>query len=205
LSSSLFPRFAKAAAHDGLQMAVTSVRLMLVIMTPLMVVAILLSHPFLELWISTQFADQAALVLQILLVGFWINGLARIPHARLQATGRPKVVAICHLIEILPYLGLLYIGLQIGGVAGAAMAFSLRVLVDHLLLSGQSNTLRPTFGLTLSGLVILIGTLLLTQLNTPILIKSSAGTLVVLLTILWAALQAPDALKERARTFYRRA
>lgn len=205
LSSSLFPRFAKDTAQDGQQMAVTSVRLLLVIMTPIMVVAILLAHPFLALWISNQFADQSALVLQILLAGFWINGLARIPHARLQATGRPKVVAICHLVEILPYLALLFVGLQFGGVAGAAMAFSLRVLADHLLLSGQANTLRPTFTLTLSGLAFLVAALLLTQQNLPSYVKTSAGAILVLLTFLWSTMQAPDALKQRARNLYKRA
>lgn len=205
LSSSLFPRFAKDTAQDGQQMAVTSVRLLLVIMTPIMVVAILLAHPFLALWISNQFADQSALVLQILLAGFWINGLARIPHARLQATGRPKVVAICHLVEILPYLALLFVGLEFGGVAGAALAFSLRVLADHLLLSGQANTLRPTFTLTLAGLTFLVAALLLTQQNFPSYVETSTGTVLVLLTILWSVVQAPEALKQRARDLYRQA
>lgn len=205
LSSSLFPRFAKDTVQDGQQMAVTSVRLLLVIMTPIMVVAILLAHPFLALWISNEFANQSALVLQILLAGFWINGLARIPHARLQATGRPKVVAICHLVEILPYLALLLVGLQFGGVAGAAMAFSLRVLADHLLLSGQANTLRPTFTLTLAGLALLVAALLLTQQNFPSYVKTLAGTVLVLLTILWSTVQAPEALKQRVIKIFKRA
>lgn len=204
LSSSLFPRFAKDTAQDGQQMAVTSVRLLLVVMTPIIVVAILLAHPFLVLWISSQFADHSALVLQILLAGFWVNGLARVPHARLLATGRPNVVAICHLVEILPYLALLFVGLQFGGVAGAATAFSLRVLVDYLLLSGQANTLRPTLALTLSGLAFLLAALLLTQQNFPDYVKTSAGTILVLLTFMWSAMQAPSALKQHARNLYRR-
>jgi O-antigen/teichoic acid export membrane protein len=199
LSASLFPRFAKDADHEGLQMAVTSLNLLLVIMTPMIVVGILLAHPFLALWISIEFANQSALVLQILLVGYWVNGLARIPHARLQATGRPRVVAICHLMEILPYLILLFLGLQLGGVAGAALAFSSRVLVDYLLLSGHAKTLRPTLTLTLAGVFLLVSALLLTQQNLTAHIKIVAGTFLVFLTLVWSTMHAPYELKQRVK------
>lgn len=205
LSSSLFPRFAKDAAQNSQQLAESSLRLVLVIMTPMIVVAILLAHPLLVLWISNQFADQSALVLQILLAGFWVNGLARIPHAKLVATGRPKVVAICHLLEILPYLVLLFVGLHFGGVAGSAMAFSLRVLADHLLLSAYANILRSTFVLTLSGVSLLVAAVLVTELSMSIYIKSAAGILLVLMAFLWSAVQAPDALKLLVRKSLSRA
>lgn len=205
LSSSLFPRFAKNSNHDGLQMAVISVRLLLVLMTPVMVVAILMAEPFIAIWISPEFAGRSALVLQILLVGFWINGLARIPHARLQAIGRPNVVAVCHLVEIIPYLAVLYIGLQLGGVAGAATAFTLRVLADHILLSAQAETLRPTIRLTCTGLVLLGAALLLSREGSSPLVIASAGLVLLTLTVGWSFKQAPDVLKRRAKSLYERA
>lgn len=204
LSSSLFPRFAKDSDHDGKQMAVTSVRLLLVLMTPVMAAALLLANPFLAIWISPEFAGRSALVLQILLVGFWINGLARIPHVRLQAMGRPNVVAVCHLVEIIPYLAVLYIGLQLGGVAGAATAFTLRVFADHILLSAQAETLRPTIRLTCSGLVLLGAALLLSQQGLPPPAMASAGLVLLTLTIGWSFRQAPDVLKRRAKNLYKR-
>jgi O-antigen/teichoic acid export membrane protein len=204
LASSLFPRFAKDSAQDGLQMAIVSLRLLVVAMTPLMVLAILLAHPFLSVWISKEFADRSSLVLQIMLAGFWINGLARIPHARLQATGRPNVVAICHLVEILPYLMLLYVALHYGGVAGAATAFSMRLLVDYGLLSLQANTLKSTFAVTLSGLTLLFLALFLAQQKLSAYAMGWTGTLLMLLTIVWSVSQAPDALKLRVRNLYRR-
>lgn len=204
LSSSLFPRFAKDSDHDGKQMAVTSVRLLLVLMTPVVVAAVLLANPFLSIWISAEFAGRSAVVLQVLLVGFWINGLARIPHARLQATGRPNVVAICHLVETIPYLAVLYIGLQLCDVAGAATAFALRVFADHVLLSAQAETLRPTIRLTCVGLALLGAALLLSQQSLPPPVMTSAGLVLVALTIGWSFRQAPDVLKRRAKALYKR-
>lgn len=204
LSSSLFPRFAKESVHSGQKMAVNAIRHLVVIMTPLMVAAILLAHPFLALWISTDFSNRSALVLQILLIGFWANGLARIPHAKLQATGQPKVVAICHLAEIIPYLALLFIGMHLGGVAGAALALSLRIFADYVLLSAQANTLLPTGALSLSGLAPLIAALLLTRQNFPNPVIALTGIGLVTLTTFWAVMQAPDTLKQRAlRLFVR--
>lgn len=205
LSSSLFPRFAKDSAQDGGEMAVTSVRLLLVVMTPLMVMAILLAVPFLTLWISPEFSNRSALVLQILFAGFWINGLARIPHARLQASGRPKIVAIIHLVEVIPYLTALFVGLHLAGVEGAAIAFTSRALVDHLLLSAQAHTLRNTIMLTLCGIAFLATAMLLAQQSFPLPIKGAMMGALFALTVGWSFMQAPEALKHRARHLYQRA
>lgn len=205
LSSSLFPRFAKDSDHDGKQIAVISVRLLLVLMTPVMVAAILLADPFLRIWISSEFSEQSALTLQILLIGFWINGVARIPHARLQATGHPNVVAICHLMELIPYLVVLFLGLNVAGVAGAAAAFTLRVFADHILLSAHAGTLRSTIFLTWCGLVFLGAALLLSQqsLSTPIMVF--AGLVLLALTIVWSIMQAPGVLKKWIKNLYKHA
>jgi len=73
-------------------------------MTPAVLIAILLVKPFLHLWISPEFAINANGTAQILLLGYWINGLARVPFAQVQAMGRPDVTAKFHLIEFIPYL-----------------------------------------------------------------------------------------------------
>ena len=179
-------------------------RLLLVVMTPIILVGILVAQPFLALWISPEFAARSALVLQILLIGFWINGVARVPHARLQATGRPKLVAFCHLGEVVPYLAILFIGIQVVGVAGAAVAFTLRVLTDHVLLSALAGTLRSTILLTIYGLVFLGAALLLSQQSFPAPVMALAGLMLLALTIVWSVTHAPDALKQRVRDISKR-
>lgn len=197
LSSSLFPRFAKSSANDAQQMALRSVRLLLAVMTPIVVAAIFLAQPFLALWISPEFARRAGLVLQVLLVGFWINGLARVPYAHLQATGRPDIAALCHLAEVIPYIAVLSLSLRVGGVEGAATAFSLRVLADFLLLSKGAGTLGATIVPTSCGFALVSVALVLSEQHLSPAVGASASSLVCALTVLWAVIQAPHELKQK--------
>lgn len=61
-----------------------------------------------ELWIGPQYSGITVDIFQLLLIGFYFNSIAQIPHASLQAKGFSKSVAILHLIEVLPYLSLIY-------------------------------------------------------------------------------------------------
>jgi O-antigen/teichoic acid export membrane protein len=142
LSSALFPRLAAANPADATQLASTAVRSLAVVMTPLMMAGLMLIDPFLALWLNADFASHAGLTAQILLLGFWINSFARIPHAQLQAAGRPELVAKCHLGELIPYLLLLAGGLHFFGLPGAAVAFGLRTLADWALLMWLTSSLR---------------------------------------------------------------
>ncbi len=141
LTSALFPRFAQAGSIERGELAVLAIRSLAVAMTPVMVIALSLVDPFFRLWISSEFASKASVTAMILLLGFWINGLAFVPFAQLQAAGRPDMVAKLHTVELIPYLALLYVGMSFWGLAGAAAAFSLRVFGDCVLLLWLAGTL----------------------------------------------------------------
>lgn len=196
LSSALFPRFVAATPQEEQHLADEGLRALVVVMTPLMAAGILLMEPFLSWWITPAFAGHSARVGQLLLVGFWVNSFAVIPYAQLQARGRPDLVAKCHLGEVLPYFGLLYLGLTTLGMMGAAVAFSLRVLVDFALLTGLVGTLRL-------GLRILLAPALLLGVAFLIATQSSPGQPVwfmlvvvdLLITLVWSWRQAPDTLR----------
>jgi hypothetical protein len=53
---------------------------------------------------------------------------------RLQAGGRPDLIAKVHLAEIIPYLALLYFGLLRLGIVGAALAWAIRCAADAVIL-----------------------------------------------------------------------
>jgi len=57
-----------------------------------------------------------------------------VPFAALQAQGRPDLVAKFHLLELLPFIALLWWSLHRFGLLGAAGAWSLRVTADAVLL-----------------------------------------------------------------------
>jgi len=167
------------------------------VMTPLVAAGILLIGPFLAWWIAPSFAEQSTQVGRIILLGFWVNNFASIPYIQLQARGRPDLPAKCHLVEVLPYLGLLYLGLSLFGLVGAAVAFSLRIVADFVLLTGLAGTLHHS-------LRILAMPALLLSVAYGIADHTTVGRLdwyllVVghqLITVIWAWHQAPLSLRQ---------
>lgn len=144
LSNSIFPRLAAHDRAEATRIASTAIRFLGKAMTLIAGAGILCIHLFLSLWIDPGFAAKSAAIGEIILLGFWINGLAYIPFSLLQSQGRPDLVARFHLFELLPFLGILWLLIHWYGVLGAAMAWTLRVAIDALLLFTTSGLL-PSF------------------------------------------------------------
>ena len=138
LTTALFPRLA-AERDGGAQLEGQAIAALLTIMTPIVMGIILVMSPFFELWVGHAVAEKAALVGKVIALGYWANALALVPFSTLQARGRPDLVAYTLLLQVLPYLIGLYLGLRYGGLVGAAAAFSIRCLVDYFLLSLASG------------------------------------------------------------------
>ncbi len=134
LSSALFPRFAVGTAEECDALLARALRGLTATVTPLILVSLLGMRPFLTWWLGGDFAGSAATVGQIIALGLWFNSLAHLPYVALEAQSRPDLIAKCHLVELPIYLGLLWAGLHLWGVVGAALAWSLRVSVDASLL-----------------------------------------------------------------------
>ncbi|HCK4469403.1 TPA: polysaccharide biosynthesis C-terminal domain-containing protein [Pseudomonas aeruginosa] len=92
------------------------------------------SDIILSVWLGDKYLGEASLVLKILAVGFLFNSLAQIPFAKIQAEGNSRLTAILHIFEVLPYLALLYFLVLHSSIVGAAIAWTVRVSVDFLLL-----------------------------------------------------------------------
>lgn len=197
LSSALFPRFAAATPKEERQLSQDALQALLVVLTPLIVVSVLFIEPFLAWWITPEFSLQSAAVGRVILLGFWFNSLAIIPYAQLQARGRPDLVAKCHLVEVLPYFGLLYLGLTTMGMLGAAIVFTIRTLLDFGLLSGLAGILLPILRKLLAPLF-LIGVAFLIE---SLVIQDQFFWLsfvfgCLLITALWVWWQAPVVLRQ---------
>ena len=139
LAAALFPRLAATDDSSGQRLAAEAVRILSVVLTPLIIAGLIMMEPFLAWWLDLDFAGNSATVGEILLIGFWANCLAYIPATKLQAEGRPDLVAKCHLSELLPYFVLLYFCLLQWGIVGAAIAWTVRVSVDCVLLFALSG------------------------------------------------------------------
>lgn len=196
LSTAIFPRMAAIKNGDARELASKGMCTLIAVMTPLVLIGLFMMSPFLELWVGQGFSDRSASVGQLLLLGFWANSLAWIPYTQLQACGRPDLVAKCHLSEVLPYFGLLYLGLKYFGLAGAAAAFSFRVFMDLILLSWFAGTLKLVLRSLLTPSLFLTGGILTTNMSSPGQPEwVTSGTILLLITITWAWHRAPDTLR----------
>ncbi len=142
LTTSLFPKFARKDSNDGGKMASEAVIALAAIMTPLIVSGILALPTFMRLWVGAAFAAHAAPVGVIFLLGLWFNGLANVPYGLLQANNRPDLTAKFHAVELLPFLSIVWFGVSYFGLTGAAWAWTIRVIIDAVLLFYAAGQLR---------------------------------------------------------------
>src|SRR5882724_10827581 len=134
LVRTLFPRFSLLEWEECAPIARQAVSGLAAITLPLTVAAVIVMKPFLSVWIDARFAEIAAPVGEILLIGIWINSLAWVPAVMLQGQGRPAIIAKLHAMELVPYVTILWIGMAWAGLQGADWAWVLRVAVDALLM-----------------------------------------------------------------------
>ena len=132
--SAMLPRVAAASPEDARALGARGIWSIAALMGPLMVAGIVLLRPLMDWWIGADFAENATLCGQILLAGFWWNALGIGCHSWLHAVGKVRLVAMAHLSEVLPYLGVLLVMLKLYGLAGAALAFAFRMALDALIL-----------------------------------------------------------------------
>ncbi len=133
----LFPSFSAVAvavreSQTGLYSR--SVKMLLILIGPLVALVILFAVDILRLWLGLQFAENSTLVLQILTIGMLLNSLAQIPFALIQGFGRPDLTAKFHLAELLLYAPLTWFLVKNMGIVGGAIAWTIRVTFDALLL-----------------------------------------------------------------------
>jgi len=143
LTNTLFPKF--SLSGGGSQTAVLklkSMRALMLVLTPLVLVGISAIEPFLILWVGFNVSTYSAPVAHMLFFGFWINSLARLPYVSLQAQGRPDEIAILSLIEVPPYALALFLGLYWAGIKGAAIVWTIRVALDAIILFALDRNLR---------------------------------------------------------------
>ena len=153
----LFPVMSRLEGVDAGELARRAGAAMMMVMTTISVPLILVTGPFLGWWLGAKIAAPVTPVAQVLLVSTWINGLAYIPFSLLQAQGRPRRVAQFHVIEVVPFLVALFVGIHFLGLIGAALAWAARVALDAVLLFGAARLLPgsvlrcSTMGLLLVG------------------------------------------------------
>lgn len=186
MGEALFPLFALYAGRGERQLERRSAEFIVAIITPVLVVILFAAHPFISFWIGKDFAQESQMVPPFLVVGFWATSIAVIASSRLQGGGNPKIVAIIHMAEIFPYLVVLYILVTAYGILGAAIAWSLRVIIHALLLGVVSGLLRDLGNNLIFPFTLLIVSGVVVFSIDDIWCRAIIGVFMLLISIYWS-------------------
>lgn len=183
MTRALFPQLTKMDVVDAKGRAEAITATVSIALTLVCAPLIILSHLAISLWLGRKFSADASMVARIILLGVWINGVAYVPYTLLQSQGRPSITAKLHLIELIPFFAVLWLGLHFFGLAGAAAAWSLRVLVDTSFLCIAAHFSSTTVKTLLPSLVILLtalGISVLAQENMATTISTASATAILI-------------------------
>ena len=138
MMSTLYPAFSERGV-EGQQAHLQhlyerTVRYLLLVLLPAVTFLVLLGSDVLTIWMGAGFARQTVAVLEILALGALANGMAYVPYNMLQAVGRPDLTGKFHLLELPFYLALCFAFVPRWGIAGAALASTVRFALDAGLL-----------------------------------------------------------------------
>ena len=120
------------------------IKSILMILAPTLLILAVGAHMLLSRWINADFAEHGTAVMQILCLGVFINSLAYVPYSFIQGVARPDLTAKFHMIEIPFYLIILWLFGSRFGVVGVAWAWTIRVILDYILLSMAARTLQSS-------------------------------------------------------------
>ncbi len=138
----LFPAFAVLSAHGAhaemKQIYGRSVKAVVMVVGPIVLLLVFLARDILRLWLGTDFALAGAPVLRILAVGVLVVSAANVPFTFLQSLGRADIPAKFHLLELPLYVSLAWWMIARSGIVGAAWAWTAIMTLDALLLFGAA-------------------------------------------------------------------
>lgn len=117
----------------------SSMRTLVIVMAAPLAVVFVFAPELLRVWLGDAYADQSSAALRILAIGVFANSMAHPPFVTLYAIGRPDLPAKFHLVELLVHVPLTIFLVDRFGMAGAATAWTSRVIFDLCLLVGAAS------------------------------------------------------------------
>lgn len=192
-TSVLFPLFAQLRALDSTEFYdyySKSLKALVLILFPITFFVAVFSVDILTIWLGNEFASKSTLAMQLLALGVFLNSVSAIPFTAIQALSRPEIPAKIHMIELPLYLASLWFFALHFGIAGVALAWMLRNLVDAVAFLTVHNRLIGKIGHK-EILLLLIPTLtffalcFLFQYGFPIRLLIFAASIVLFTLIFW--------------------
>lgn len=145
LVMTLFPAFSSIGTTRKKELEFfynSAVKWLFLVLGPIILLMVFFARQLLKMWLGSDFAAQSTSVLQIIGIGVLINSLAHIPYALLQGIGRPDLTAKIHLFELPLYLIGVWFLVKSAGIVGAALAWTLRMTLEAVLLFSICSILK---------------------------------------------------------------
>jgi O-antigen/teichoic acid export membrane protein len=178
----LFPAFSSALVTDRERAAKLfrrAVKYVALTLLPVTLIVVIFAENGLRLWLGPTFASHSARVLQWLAIGIFVNGLATLPFAFVQGAGRADITGKIHLLELPFYLITVWFLTKHFGIEGTAIAWTIRVIVDCVLLFGAVERLlhkMPRARTLLASIGIIFTAFAISMLNMTLLFKLTLST-----------------------------
>jgi O-antigen/teichoic acid export membrane protein len=201
LTGVLFPAFSASFAQDRdrcRRLYQRSIKYTFLSLFPLVLLTVAFAGEGMTLWLGKEFAGHSFRALQWLAAGVFVNSLSFIPFSLISGCGRPDITSKLHLVELPVYLGVAWLLAGRYGIDGMAMAWTLRVVMDNLLLFWIAGRFLPdagTFGrFTLLTVVLPLGLFALAASLVGFAAKISFSVLVLALfaVVAWRSLLVRD-------------
>lgn len=190
--AALFPLLSQKLARENdaaKRIFFGSVKFLFFALFPLILTLISFSNELLTFWLGSEFGNKSTLILQILLIGVFVNSMAMFPYSLLQSAGYPRYTAFLHLVELPLYCFLLVFLLKEFGIVGAAVAWLVRVSLDSSLLVYIVCKCIPEFArgvkLLLVGQCLAMLIFILVMFNLTPFFKVITSVAVIVLTSIW--------------------
>ena len=138
MAQSLMPAFSQLQG-EAMRPALSAlysrgIRAVMVCLLPIYVLMILGARLFFTYWFSPEFGQESTVPFYIIVTGFLFTMLTYFPYTIVIAAGRSDVLAKIYWLELIPYLLLVWWLADRYGAVGAAAAWSIRSLLDSILM-----------------------------------------------------------------------
>ncbi|MDD8027115.1 MAG: oligosaccharide flippase family protein [Acidobacteriota bacterium] len=171
-----------------------SVKIVTAVTGSVAVLIILLARPILTIWLGGDFAVRSGLVLQLIAASFVFLSFTYVAFSLLQGIGRTDLPARIHIALLVLYCPLLWGGIKLAGINGAAVAWTVHLglqalflflAVRRLGLSDAGSLMRAGVGRSLFGLVVFAASGGILSLVMPLPAAAALAT-AGYLPLLWA-------------------
>lgn len=156
---------------------------------PIILLIVAFAPEGLAFWLDDHFVQNSLEVTRILAVGIFFACLGQILYAFIQGAGRPDLTGKLHIIECLPYIILLAVSINLAGITGAAVIWTLRFFIDtvvmYLIAQKMLGSHRFKTISKMAAVLLALGAISMLALLKPVQWRA-AGYLLSLIVFIWA-------------------